>query len=190
MRAGKASRTDKVLRATPRDSSHPSLPSPSYSSRLEHKVMLTMTFWKKPIGMDSLGVTGTSDSCSRRWIGKISCLLMLLDFFLPFKWWGLFFIPCLFLRQRGDDCIWMCFLGLQWVTRIHPSSSSSALSETSTKRSVFIKGPLDSIGATTGSKLPYRIIINFSPRKEINSVFTLPWGRVCFCLQGDEEHST
>jgi len=190
MRASKASKTVKVLSATLGDSSCRSLPSSSSSSSSEHEVMLTVTFSKKPVGKNSSSMTGTSGSCSRRSIGRILCLLTFLDFSFPLKWQGLFFLPCLFLRQRGGNCAWLCFLGLRRVTRIHPSSSTSALSETTTKGSVSVKSPLDPIGITIGSKLSNWIVINFSPKEEINSVFTLLRGWVCFGFQGNEEHSS
>jgi len=162
MRLDKASGTVKVLSATLGDFSCLSLPSSSSSSSSEHEVMLTVTFAKKAIGKSSSSVLGTNSSYSSRPIGRIPCLLIFLDFF-PSEWRGLFFLPCLFLRRRGSDQTWFCFLSLRWVTRVHPSSSSSVLSDTSPKRSASIKGPWDSIRTTTGSKLSNWIVINFSP---------------------------
>jgi len=160
MRAGKASRINRVLLATLGDSFCLWLLLSSSSLSSEHKIMLTVTFSYKPI-VNSLSVKGTSNSWSRRLIDRISCLLTFLDFFLVFEWQGFFFVPCLFLRQRGFDCIWLYFFGLRWVTRVYPSSSSWALLETSIRRSISIRGPLDSIGTTIDSELPNWIVINF-----------------------------
>jgi len=189
MWVGKASRIVKVLLATLREFSCLSLPLSSSSSSSKYEVILTVTSSKKPIGKNFSNVTGTSGSYSSRSISWISCLLMFLGLFFPCKWQRLFFLPYLFLQHRNDGWIWFCFLSLHQVTGVHPSSSSSTLLETSIRRVVSIKGPYDAIGTTTRFKLLTWIVINFSRWEKINSVFTLPWGQVCFCCQGDEEHS-
>jgi len=141
MQDSKAYRVIKILSAALGEFSYLPLPLSSFSWSSEHGFMWTLTFSKNPIGKNSSSVIRTNDFCSSRSMGWISWLLMFLDFFFSVEWWGLFFLPCLFLQWRDDGWMWLCFLGLRWVTRVHPSSSSLASSETSIGRLVSIKGP-------------------------------------------------
>ena len=142
MRVDKASRAVKVLSTALGGFSCLSPPSSSFCLGLEHEVGLTMTFSKNPNGKNSSSVIERRGTYSSRSMGWISCLLMFLDSFFPLEWWGIFFLPCLFLRRRNGGWTWFCFFSLHRVIRVQFSSS---LLGTSERMSASIKGPWDGV---------------------------------------------